>query len=118
MKQLETFSLEEIYSRGIPIHEAFTDANYPARQATGYDEEGNKRPKDEKGGAELAREYLYSEGNKVIPSYLITLLLKEQYSIAIQHSMSPEKRKKRATCSLEELNDEIMIDEKYINLSF
>ena len=104
--------LEDIYSKRIQIHEAFTDANYPARQATGYDEEGNKRPKDEKGGAELAREYLYSEGDKVIPSYLITLLLKEPYSIAIQHCMSPEKRKKRAACSLQELNDEIIVGEK------
>ena len=66
--------LLEIYSKGIPIHEAFTDANYPARQATGYDEEGNRRPREEKGGAEMAREYLHSEGDQLIPSYLVTQL--------------------------------------------
>ena len=115
--------LEEIYSRGVQIHEAFTDANYPARQAKGYDEEGDKRPKEEKGGAELAREYLYSEGDQLIPSYLITQMADTDHDRetvvkrAIQHCMSSKKRKKRAACSLEELNDEIIVDEKSIKVS-
>ena len=86
--------LEEIYSRGIQIHEAFTDKNYPARQATGYDEEGNRRPREEKGGAELAREYLHSEGDQLIPSYLVTQLADTDHDRetvvkrALQHCMS------------------------------
>lgn len=46
----------DIVDNGIQIHEAFTDAKYPARQATSYDENGNKRPNEAKGGAELANE--------------------------------------------------------------
>ena len=115
--------LEEVYRGGIQIHEAFTDANYPARQATDYDEEGNKRPKEAKGGAELAREYLYSEGDQLIPSYLITQQADSDHDRetvvkrAIKYCTSSKKRKKRAACSLEELNDEIIVDEKSIKVS-
>lgn len=113
--------LLEIYSTGIQIHEAFTVAKYPARRATGYDEEGKKRLKRAKGGAELAREYLYSEGDQLIPSYLITQLADTDYDRetvvkrAIQHCMSSKKNIKRAACSLEELNDKIKVDEKYMH---
>ena len=115
--------LEEIYDSGVQIHEAFTDANYPARQATGYDEEGNRRPREEKGGAELAREYLHSEGDQLIPSYLVSQLADADHDRetvvkkAIQHCRSSKKRKKRAACSLEELNDDIIVDEKSIKVS-
>lgn len=65
----------EMYRTGIKIHEAFTVAKYPARQARGYDEEGKKGLISRKGGAQLAREYLYLEGDQLIPSYLISQLV-------------------------------------------
>ena len=114
---------EEIYSKGIQIHEAFTDAKYPARQATDYGEEGNKRLKQARGGAALAREYLHSNGDQLIPSYLITQMADTDHDretlvkMAIQDCLRPEKRKKRAACSLEEINDEIIVDEKSIKVS-
>ena len=55
----------EIYRTGIQIHEAFTVAKYPARRT--------------KGGAKLAREYSYSEGDQLIPSYLIPQLADTDY---------------------------------------
>lgn len=60
---------------------------------------------------------------ELIPSYLIIQLADTDHDRetvvkrAIQHCMSSKKRKKRAACSLEELNDEIIVDEKSIKVS-
>ena len=120
MDQLARKIFLEISRTGIQIHEAFTDAKYPARQATRYDEEGKKRLNRAKGGAQLAREYLYLEGDQLIPSYLISQLADTDYDRetvvkrAIQHCMSSKTSMKRAACSLEELNDKIIVNEKYM----
>lgn len=122
MDQLARKIFLEISRTGIQIHEAFTDAKYPARQATRYDEEGKKRLNRAKGGAQLARKYLYLEGDQLIPSYLtIFQLVDTDYDRetvvkrAIQHCMSSKTSMKRAACSLEELNDKIIVNEKYMH---
>lgn len=121
MDQLARKIFLEISRTVIQIHEAFTDAKYPARQATRYDEEGKKRLNRAKGGAQLAREYLYLEGDQLIPSYLISQLADTDYDRetvvkrAIQHCMSSKTSMKRAACSLEELNDKIIVNEKYMH---
>lgn len=114
---------EEVQRSGVQIHDAFTNANYPPRQSPNVDEEGNRRRKRKKGGAELGRDYVYLKGDKVIPSDLITqqadrnhdgetIVKKARYSCT-----GPKTRKKRAACSLEELNDEIIVDEKSIKIT-
>lgn len=121
MDQVARKNFLEIYRTGIQIDEAFTVAKYPARQATRYDEEGNKRLKKAKGGAQLAREYLYSEGDQLIPSYLTIFQLADTdydretvVKRAIQQCMSSKTSMKREACSLEELNDKIIVNEKYM----
>ena len=115
--------VQEVQRGGVQIHEAFTNANYPPRQSPKVDEEGRKRPKRVKGGTELGREYLHSEGDEDIPAYLITeqadsnhdretIVKKARYSCR-----GTDRRKKRAACSLEELNDDIIVDEKSIKVT-
>lgn len=114
---------KEVQRGGVQIHDAFTNANYPPRQSPKVDEEGNRRPKKVMGGTALGREYLHSKGDEDIPSYLITaeadsdhdretIVKKARYSCR-----GNDRRRKRAACSLEELNDEIIVDEKSIKVT-
>lgn len=74
------------------------------------------------GGTKAGREYLHAHGDDDIPSTLIRKRANSDHdgeTIAKRARMScagPNKRKKRQACSLEEINNDMIVDEKSIKV--